>query len=179
VLVYAASHYPAHWDAVLPAHAAANSAALRGMSAAVDASAYGLGAFGENLSIDGLTESTVCLGDIWRIGSCELRITEPRGPCATLTRRWMRPALLAEVHATAAAGWYNAVHRTGHVAAGDVAELVERVQDEWTVARVYRLEQDRVIARADAIALRDAAVATEGTRQRMARRLTTPSRLRD
>ena len=62
---------------------------------------------------------------------------------------------------------------------GDVAELVERVQDEWTVARVYHLDQDRVIARADAIALRDALVATESTRQRMARRLTTPSRLRD
>jgi MOSC domain-containing protein YiiM len=179
VLVYGASHYPAHWDAVLPAHAAANDVALRNMSSDVDASQYGFGAFGENLTIDGLTESTVCLGDIWRIGSCELRITEPRGPCATLTRRWMRPALLPEFHATAAAGWYNAVHRVGAVTTGDVAELVERVQDEWTVARVYHLEQDRVIARADAIALRDALVATDNTRQRMARRLTTPSRLRD
>jgi MOSC domain-containing protein YiiM len=179
VLVYAASHYGAVWDAILGPHALAYADALRAMCEAFDASRYGFGAFGENLTVDGLSEDRVCLGDVWRIGSCELRITEPRGPCGTLTRRWMRPALLQEVHAGAAAGWYNAVHRDGVVSAGDEAVLVERVQDEWTVARVYRLEQDRVIRRTDAIALRDAAVATESTRQRMARRLETPSRIRD
>jgi len=179
VLVYGAAHYGAIWDAVLRPHAATHSDALRAMSSEVDASLYTFGAFGENLTIDGLTERTVCLGDVWRIGSCELEITEPRGPCGTLTRRWMRPALLGEVHATAAAGWYNAVRVDGAVAAGDDAVLVRRVQEEWTVERVYHLEQDRVVARRDAVALRDAAVATDATRQRMVKRLATPGRLRD
>jgi MOSC domain-containing protein YiiM len=91
----------------------------------------------------------------------------------------MRPALLQEVHQTAAAGWYNAVRRDGVVAAGDDAVLVQRVQDEWTLERVYHLEQDRVVSRRDALALRDTTVATDATRQRMEKRLATPGRLRD
>lgn len=179
VLAYGAAHYGAIWDRVLRPHAEAHAEALRRMSADVDASVYGIGAFGENLTIDGLTEHTVCLGDVWRIGSCELQITEPRGPCGTLTRRWMRPALLGEVHQTAAAGWYNAVHRDGAVAPGDEAVLIERVQEEWTMARVYRLEHDRQVSRRDVIALRDAPFAGDGLRRGMERRLATPARLID
>jgi MOSC domain-containing protein YiiM len=179
VLVYGAAHYAAIWDAVLRPHAIEHADLLRQMSAEVDASLYTFGAFGENLTVDGLTERTVCLGDVWRIGTCELEITEPRGPCGTLTRRWLRPALLHEVHQTAAAGWYNAVRCEGVVAHGDDAVLVRRVQEEWTLERVYHLEQDRVVSRRDVEALRDAAVATVATRARMAKRLSTPTRLRD
>ena len=179
VLVYGAAHYPALWDAVLRPHAVQHAEALRAMSSDVDASVYTFGAFGENLTIDGLTEATVCLGDIWRIGSCELQITEPRGPCGTLTRRWLRPALLGMIHATAAAGWYNAVRRDGAVGAGDEAVLVERVQDEWTMQRVYHIENDRIVSRRDVIALRDAPFASDGVRRSMERRLTVPTRLGD
>jgi MOSC domain-containing protein YiiM len=179
VLVYGAAHYAAVWDTVLRPHAVEHAEVLRQMSADVDASLYTFGAFGENVTVDGLTERTVCLGDVWRIGTCELEITEPRGPCGTLTRRWLRPALLPEVHATAAAGWYNAVRREGVVAPGDDAVLVRRVQEEWTLERVYHLEQDRVVSRRDAVALRDADVATAATRARMERRLATPSRIKD
>ena len=104
VLVYGAGHYAALWDDSLRRHAETNSAALQAMSSDVDASVYGFGAFGENLTVEGLDERNVFLGDLWRIGGCVLRITEPRGPCATLTRRWIRPALLNEVKLTAEIG---------------------------------------------------------------------------
>jgi MOSC domain-containing protein YiiM len=147
------------------------------MSPEVDASIYGFGAFGENLTLEGLTEETVCLGDVWRIGSCELQITEPRGPCGTLTRRWLRPALLGEVNRSAAAGWYNAVRQEGMVGDGDEAVLVERVQDDWTMARVFHLVYDRVVSRRDVESLRDAPFTSDAMRVRMEQRLTTPSRL--
>lgn len=175
VLVYAAAHYTM-WDAVLRPHAAAHAEALRGMSGDVDASQYGFGAFGENLTVDGLSEHTVCLGDRWRIGTGELQITEPRGPCGTLTRRWLRPALLREVSQTAAAGWYNAVVRDGVVAPGDEAVLLERVQDQWTIARVFQLVEQRVVARTDVVALHDAPFVHDALRVRLARRLDTPGR---
>ena len=175
VLVYAAAHYTM-WDAVLRPHADEHAALLQGMSADVDASHYTFGAFGENLTVDGLTESTVCLGDRWRIGTCELQISEPRGPCGTLTRRWLRPALLREVSQTAAAGWYNAVVRDGVVAPGDAAVLMDRVQDQWTMARVFRLIEERVVPRADVVALRDAPFVSDALRLRLARRLDTPGR---
>ena len=179
VLVYAAAHYPTLWDGLLRPHAVSHAAALRAMAAEVDASTYTFGAFGENLTVDGLVEETVCLGDVWRIGSCELQITEPRGPCATLARRWLRPALRFEVHQSAAAGWYNAVRRSGTITVGDDAVLLSRVTDEWTMARVYRLENERVVSRSDVMALRDAPFAGDGLRRSMERRLSAAARLRD
>lgn len=178
VLVYAAAHYTA-WERVLPPHAALHADALRAMSAEVDASAFGFGAFGENVTVDGPSEDTVCIGDTWRIGTCELQVTEPRGPCNMLTRRWMRPALLGEVQRSAASGWYNAVVRAGEVAPGDDARLLHRVQEAWTVARVFHLLEARRARRADVEALRDAPFTNPGLRERLARRANTPGRLVD
>jgi MOSC domain-containing protein YiiM len=178
VLVYAAAHYAALWNVSLKPHADAHAEALRAMTSEVDASAYGFGAFGENITVEGLSEHTVHLGDLWRIGTCLLQITEPRGPCQTLTRRWMRPELLHEVQVTAAAGWYNAVREDGAVAPGDEARLVERVQTSWSVARVFHLLESRVVAREDVLALHDAAYTHEALRARLARRLATPGRTR-
>lgn len=178
VLMYGAQHYTM-WNESLRPHALAHQDALRGMSADVDASAYGFGAFGENLTVDGLTERSVYLGDVWQVGDCVLQISEPRGPCATLTRRWMRPALLADVTSTAAAGWYNAVREPGHVRVGDTMQLLERVQQDWSMARVFTLIEQRVSQRSDMQALHDAPFVHEALRQRLARRLATPGRIRD
>jgi MOSC domain-containing protein YiiM len=178
VLIYGAAHY-AMWDETLRPHAHAHHEALRGMSADVDASAYGFGAFGENLTVEGLTEQNVYLGDVWQVGACVLQISEPRGPCATLTRRWMRPALLADVTSTAAAGWYNAVREPGLVRAGDTMRLLERVQQDWSMARVFTVLEQRVSQRDDIRALHEAPFVHEPLRERLARRLSTPGRIRD
>lgn len=179
VLAYGAGHYVALWDASLRSHADVNAAALRAMSNDVDASAYGFGAFGENLTVEGLDERNVFLGDLWRIGGCVLRVTEPRGPCATLTRRWIRPTLLSEVQSTAAAGWYNAVDTAGDVRTGDAVTLVQRTQDEWSVERVFHLLEGRVVSRAELQALIDAPCAQLALRARLTKRLLTPARTRD
>lgn len=176
VLIYGAEHYATTWHPQMSQHAEAHEHALRAMSGAVDASAWGAGAFGENLTIDGLVEATVCLGDLWQVGSCHLRITEPRAPCGTLTRRWMRPELLGDVQRTAAAGWYNAVEREGAVAVGDTAMLVERMQDEWTLERVFRMLEARSASRAELRRLHDAECTHDGLRERLTRRLATPGR---
>ncbi len=178
VLVYGAAHY-AMWDASLRPHAATYADALRAMSADVDASAYGFGAFGENITVDNLTEQTVYLGDVWQVGGCVLQVSEPRGPCATLTRRWMRPELFAEVQATAAAGWYNSVREPGEIRAGDTMRLVERVQHDWSMARVFTLIESREATRSDVLALHDASFVHDALRERLARRLATPGRVRD
>ena len=176
VLVYSATHYRTVWDDALGPYALFHAAPLRAMSSEVDASAYGFGAFGENLTVDGLDEHRVFLGDLWRIGECDLRITEPRGPCATLTRRWMRPALLTEVKSSAAAGWYNAVQTPGRVQAGDSVRLIQRVQDEWSLARVFHLLGERVVSRDALSQLIHAPYTHDGLRARLVRRAETPGR---
>jgi MOSC domain-containing protein YiiM len=178
VLIYAASHY-ADWASSLGVYAAHHADALRAMSAEVDASRFGPGAFGENITIDGLDERTVCVGDTWQIGDATLQITEPRAPCNTLARRWLRPTLIDEVNANARAGWYNAVLREGAVTIGSSARLLDRTTDMWTVERVFHLLQGRTATRSDLVALHDAPCTNEELRARLSRRLQTPGRVRE
>ncbi len=171
VLIYGAGHY-AMWDPIMQPHVAAHTPALRAMSADIDASRWDYGAFGENLCVDGLEDRTICIGDLWQVGAARLRITEPRGPCGTLARRWIRPTLIAEVREAAAAGWYNAVEVPGEVANGDTVRLLERMQEQWTVADVFvMLETPALASAAEMRALRDHPCAHDGLREHLDRRL--------
>lgn len=174
VLCYGAAHYAA-WAPLATAHLAEHGATLATIP---DSDTFGPGAFGENLLVDGLDESTTCLGDRWRVGGVVLRITEPRGPCGTLARRWAWPALVGEVRRTARAGWYCAVDVPGTVRIGDRVELLERVAPAWTVARAFHLLEARVASRSDVEELLASPGAHEGLRERLARRLATAGRTR-
>ena len=48
----------------------------------------GPGAFGENLTVEGLTEDDVCIGDTIEAGSIRLQVSQPRMPCANIIKRW-------------------------------------------------------------------------------------------
>lgn len=103
----------------------------------------GPGWFGENLTIDGLDETAVCLGDRWRCGTALLEVTKPRIPCWKIGRRWRRASLPREVIRTGRPGWYARVIEEGDVAAGDAAELVARPLPAWSVAEVFAILFDR------------------------------------
>ena len=94
------------------------------------------GGFGENLSISGITETSTCIGDHWRIGEAELEVSQPRQPCWKLGRRWNRNDLPKLVVQNGRSGWYLRVIRTGIIAAGDDIVLVSRPHPDWAVARV-------------------------------------------
>ena len=99
----------------------------------------GPGAFAENLTISGQDESNVCVGDTYAIGPVRVQVTQPRGPCANISRRWQRPELLKRVVETARFGWYLRVLDEGEIAAGLDVRLVERLYPELNVAHVFRL----------------------------------------
>ncbi|MFI5054530.1 MAG: MOSC domain-containing protein, partial [Acidimicrobiia bacterium] len=66
----------------------------------------GPGAFGENLSVADLDETTVCVGERWSVGTVVLEVSQPRGPCANISRRWNREDLLTRVTRSRRGGWY-------------------------------------------------------------------------
>lgn len=103
----------------------------------------GPGAFGENLSVDGLTEETACLGDVYDIGDARLEVTKPREPCATLARRHQMRNMIAIVQGNGRGGWYLRVLREGEVAAGQEMRLVHRPHPEWPVHAVARAMLER------------------------------------
>ena len=93
------------------------------------------GAFGENLTISGLTEGDVSIGDTWRAGDVLFEVSQPRQPCWKLARRWRRSALVKKVVNSGRTGWYLRVLEEGALTPGDPVELVERPCSDWTIAR--------------------------------------------
>lgn len=133
VLAYAASHYFA-WEAELGFELPS-------------------GAFGENVTVRGQSEATVCIGDRYAVGTAIVEVSQPRQPCWKLARRWRIRTLAARVQETGRTGWYLRVRQTGRVTAGDSLILIERPYPEWTVAAANAVMHGRPTDRAAAEAL--------------------------
>lgn len=97
------------------------------------------GAFGENISTEGLTEDGVCIGDRWRLGSAVVEVSQGRQPCWKLSHRFGGAPVNALVVKHRRPGWYYRVIEEGSLAAGDSMELLERPFAGWSVARVFGL----------------------------------------
>ena len=118
---YAESRYEA-WRASHPRHAA-----LRVH-----------GAFGENLTIAGCDETTVCLNDIVRIGTCLLQVSQPRQPCFKFALHFSDPTMPQAMVRNGYCGWYYRVLEPGRLAANDMLSLQERPLQLWPIDRVNR-----------------------------------------
>jgi len=94
------------------------------------------GAFGENLSTRGMTEQTVCIGDIYQLGTAVVEVTQTRQPCWKLNSRFERSDMALRVQRSGKTGWYYRVLKTGLVAPGDAMRLLERPHAVWPLARI-------------------------------------------
>jgi MOSC domain-containing protein YiiM len=99
----------------------------------------GAGAFGENFTVSGFDETTVCLGDLFAIGTSVVEVSQPRGPCWKLGRKWDRLDMPKLVLKAGKTGWYVRVRQPGQVAAGAEIRLLERPFARWTIAEVNRV----------------------------------------
>lgn len=123
VYAYAHEHY-AYWHEQLP------DIALKP------------GHFGENLTVEGLREEDVHVGDRLRVGTAELIVTQPRLPCFKLALRFGRADMLRRFHKSGRSGVYFAVHVEGDVAAGDPIELLERHPAAVSITELLRVYFD-------------------------------------
>ena len=97
------------------------------------------GAFGENLTTEGLLEDRVHIGDRFRAGSTEFIVTQPRMPCFKLAIRFNRPDIVRRFLRSGRAGFYLAVVQEGDIGAGDSLDLVAEDNSHITVADVVGL----------------------------------------
>ena len=101
------------------------------------------GAFGENFTTLGTTESDVCIGDIFESGTVSLQVTQPREPCWKLARRWKTKDLSARVAATGKTGWYFRVLQEGTLEAPFELTLTDRPHPQWTISRANEIIKQR------------------------------------
>lgn len=95
--------------------------------------------FGENLTITGMTESEVCLGDVIRIGTTTLEVTQPRNPCYKQAVLHGVKDLVLVVERTGCTGWYVRVLEPGTLTAGDDLVLLDRPHPDASIALVNRV----------------------------------------
>lgn len=95
--------------------------------------------FGENFTTEGLDESSVQIGDRFRVGAAEVLVTQPRMPCYKLGIKFGRKDILKRFLASGRTGFYFSVEREGEVASGDEFELLGRDEHNVTVADITRL----------------------------------------
>lgn len=97
------------------------------------------GVFGENLTIEGLLESTVSIGDRYRIGKARVMVTQPRVPCFKLGAKFGRDDMVGRFLRSGRSGFYLSVLEEGKVSAGDGIEYEGREGPRLTVQDVNRL----------------------------------------
>ncbi|WP_206792648.1 MOSC domain-containing protein [Amycolatopsis sp. MtRt-6] len=135
VYVYPAEHYPA-WVA-------------EGFDAEP-------GGFGENVSLTGVTEDDVRIGDVWAWGDALVQVSQPRQPCFKLAMKTGRKDVTPLMIDSGRSGWYLRVLRPGTVPTSGPVELAERA-DGPTITEVYlvsfanygQLPEDKVEAALD------------------------------
>ncbi|MFL6417592.1 MAG: MOSC domain-containing protein [Bryobacteraceae bacterium] len=97
------------------------------------------GAFGENLTTEGLVEQAVHIGDQFQVGSAILQVTQPRMPCYKLALRFERADMVKKFWQNERPGIYFSVVEEGEVRRGDAIEKVESDPQEVSVAEVVGL----------------------------------------
>src|SRR5499425_2224306 len=102
---------------------------------------FSFGQFGENFTVDGLSDNEVCIGDRYRIGGAVFEVTQPRVTCYRVGIRMNEPRMPALLVAHRRPGFYFRVLQEGEVGAGDeivrITDGPERITVEEIDALLY------------------------------------------
>ncbi len=96
------------------------------------------GGLGENITTRGLSEDTVCIGDIFALGAARIQVTQPRTPCWKIDRRTGCEGVAAYIAEHGCTGWHYRVLAPGAISAGDRLAHLERPAGSVPLARFWR-----------------------------------------
>ncbi|WP_312408081.1 MOSC domain-containing protein [Rhizobium sp.] len=131
----------------------------------------GPGAFGENLSTTGVSEADIAIGDVFRLGSAVLQVSQGRRPCWKLNERFSTKTMAREVQRTGRTGWYYRVLQKGVVSPDDALVLDDRRSPEWTVFRIWQTFYVNTMDRGELHAIAALPTLAQGWRDHASRRL--------
>lgn len=96
-------------------------------------------AFGENLTIQGLTEDQIHIGDIFSMGEAQIQCTQPRQPCHKLTKILEYPRLASRIQSLGYCGYYFRVLKQGWVQRGMELKCIHMDDARISVLRAHHL----------------------------------------
>jgi MOSC domain-containing protein YiiM len=99
-----------------------------------------VGAFGENLTVKGINEEDIFIGDVFELGEAVVQVTQPRQPCFKLATKLNQPKLPLMVQHTGYTGFYFRVLQEGYVSSEDSLKLVERNQESVSISYANKLK---------------------------------------
>ncbi len=97
------------------------------------------GQFGENFTVDGLSDQEVCIGDRYRVGGALFEVTQPRVTCYRVGIRMEEPQMAALLVAHGRPGFYLRVLEEGDVEAGDEILRVASGPERMSVFEINAL----------------------------------------
>ena len=97
------------------------------------------GQFGENFTVDGLSDQEVCIGDRYRMGGALFEVTQPRVTCYRVGIRMNEPRMAALLVAHGRPGFYLRVLEEGEVEAGEEIVQVAAGPERMSVAEIDAL----------------------------------------
>ncbi|UFT99665.1 MOSC domain-containing protein [Radiobacillus kanasensis] len=113
LLMYSADHYP-YWETTYE-------------------KPFPIPSFGENITVIGLKEEDVSIGDTFLLGEAVIQVSEPRGPCYKIAEVNQLKDITAMVTKTGFTGFYFRVLQEGYVSPTDELELLEKASDTVSI----------------------------------------------
>jgi MOSC domain-containing protein YiiM len=103
----------------------------------LDSRNLGWGAFGENLTTADWPESSAHVGDVVRIGTAVLQVTQPRSPCYKINAAFGRTDMIERFHRSGRTGFYLGPIAEGEIGEGDSIELLSRKDDAPAISELH------------------------------------------
>ena len=91
------------------------------------------GALAENLTLSNLNEDNVCIGDIHKIGSVILEVTQPREPCWKIGQKFKHKEFTKYIYDSGETGWYYRVLNEGQFQVNNDILLLKKATDSFTI----------------------------------------------
>jgi MOSC domain-containing protein YiiM len=95
------------------------------------------GAFGENLTTEGIDVNAALIGERWQIGSVVLEVSEPRIPCRVFAGFWDRPTLIKDFTNAGRSGAYLRIIEEGEIKAGDEIVVLARPEHDVSIRDIF------------------------------------------
>jgi MOSC domain-containing protein YiiM len=95
--------------------------------------------YGENIVVDGIDESDICVGDILKIGDAEVQVSQPRQPCWKLSANTKTKQMTTVIYNNGLSGWYARVLKEGEIEEKSDIVLVKRAYEKLTIASLNKI----------------------------------------